>query len=327
MPDGMPPPPLADAPPAPGTTPIANAPAQMDATIAPPPAAETGTDAAATDTDATASATPVEPPTTIAQPPTTPVWQAEPLLIEHERGPGPLLIFALLAVTALVALGWWFSRRHSRRLADEAQRLARQERQLRTAHQTLQHQSAQLRELSILDPLTGTLNRQAFASELRELIESLGRAGRPLNLIVFDLDHFKTINDRFGHLAGDAALKLVVGTVRERLVSADLFGRFGGDEFLIACADQPLESCAALANTIREAIVARAPTHEPPLPGLSLSMGIAQANPDTGYASDALFARADAALYAAKRAGRNQVVVADSALPPPPEAATANRHL
>jgi diguanylate cyclase (GGDEF)-like protein len=139
-------------------------------------------------------------------------------------------------------------------------------------------------------------------------MDHLGRFGRPLNLIVFDLDHFKAINDTRGHLAGDAALKLVVGIVREHLVSADLFGRFGGDEFLIACADQSLESCTQLADRIRAAVEHKAPMHGPPLPGLTLSMGIAESNAEAGYVPDELFARADAALYDAKRLGRNRVV-------------------
>jgi diguanylate cyclase (GGDEF)-like protein len=234
--------------------------------------------------------------------------------------------FGWLLALSLAVLAWWASARRSRRLADEAAALARQQRQLRNAHQQLQADSAQLRKLSIHDPLTGTLNRQAFATELRELIDQLSRYSRPLTLIVFDLDHFKQINDQQGHLAGDAALKLVVGIVREHLVSADLFGRFGGDEFLIACADQSPASCATLAETIRVAVETQAPAHDPPLPGLTLSIGLAQADASSGYDPDALFARADAALYAAKRRGRNCIVAADESLPSP-DAQTLQRHL
>jgi diguanylate cyclase (GGDEF)-like protein len=234
---------------------------------------------------------------------------------------------AWLSALALVLAGWWGARRHTRRLAAESADLIRQQRRLQHAHAHLQSQSEKLRAQSILDPLTGILNRQAFATELRELTEHIARFGRPLNLIVFDLDHFKRINDRHGHLAGDAALKLVVGIVREHLVSEDLFGRFGGDEFLIACADQPLASCCALAESIRCAVETRAAGHQPSLPGLSLSMGVAQADRDSGYVAAELFARADAALYEAKRLGRNRVVVADADLPQVPALEHANRHL
>lgn len=246
---------------------------------------------------------------------------------EAAPGPSPWLPASLLAVLALMMLGWWRARRHGHDLAEQARVLDREQRLLKSAHQTLKAQSERLREQSILDPLTGVLNRQAFATELREAIMHLSRFDRPLNLIVFDLDHFKSINDRQGHLAGDAALKLVVGIVREHLVSADLFGRFGGDEFLIACADQPLESCRALGERIRLAVETRASTHTPALPGLTLSMGLAQADAETGYLPDALFARADAALYEAKRLGRNRVVVADDTTPGLPADATQQRHL
>jgi diguanylate cyclase (GGDEF)-like protein len=232
--------------------------------------------------------------------------------------------WGVVALILLLLSGWWAARRRGRLLAEEAEQLSRQQTRLSVAHHQLKLQSAQLREQAIQDPLTGVLNRAAFASEFRDLAERAATGGRLLNLVVFDLDHFKAINDRQGHLVGDAALKLVVGIVREHLVSADLFGRFGGDEFLIACADQPLPFCRDLAERIRTAVETRAREHRPALTGLTLSMGIAQADADSGYAADALFARADAALYEAKRQGRNRVVVADASLPQTP---TSDRHL
>lgn len=236
------------------------------------------------------------------------------------------LPLAFGALALLLLSGWWAARRRGHAYAAEAERLSRQQTRLKMDHQRLQTQSERLREQSMLDPLTGVLNRLAFSNELRDLIAVLSKDGRMLNLIVFDLDHFKQINDRQGHLAGDAALKLVVGIVREHLVSADAFGRFGGDEFLIACADQPLVFCHDLAERIRAAVERRAPAHAPPLDGLTVSMGIAQADSASGYDADALFSRADAALYQAKRRGRNCVVANDGegdALPPGP----AQRHL
>lgn len=227
----------------------------------------------------------------------------------------------------LMFAGWWLTRRRHKTLLVESEALIREQRRLRTAHAQLQSHSAQLREQTILDPLTGALNRLAFANELRERTEHIARFDRLLTLIVFDLDHFKQINDRHGHLTGDIALKLVAGIVREHLVSDDLFGRFGGDEFLIACADQTLPACRDLADSIRRAVETRSAEHRPPMPGLSLSMGVAQANAETGYMADELFARADAALYEAKRLGRNRVIVADRPLPPVPESEGAHRHL
>ena len=227
-------------------------------------------------------------------------------------------------------LAWWAAMRRSHQLGEETIRLTREQRRLKSAHTNLQQKSEQLQKLSIHDPLTGTLNRNAFAAELRDRIDHLAQFHRPLNLIVFDLDHFKDINDRSGHLTGDIALKLVVGVVREHLVSDDVFGRFGGDEFLIACADQTLQATGQLAEVIRAAVESRAQTQKPPIPLLTLSIGIAQANEGCGYQPDELFARADAALYEAKRQGRNRVVLADAMLADRADMATADashRHL
>ena len=233
--------------------------------------------------------------------------------------------WALLTLLVVLVIGGWLWRR-SRRLAQETARLARQHRALQSIHHRLRNESEQLRQQATNDPLTGALNRQAFAGGLREMLEHLSHYAKPVHLIVLDLDHFKAINDRLGHLAGDRALKLVTGVVHEHLDSADLFGRFGGDEFLIASADHDAASAHALAEAIRVAVEAEALRQTPSLEGLTLSMGLAQADPDSGYSADALFARADAALYEAKRQGRNRVVVAN---PQTPERlnAFAERHL
>lgn len=205
--------------------------------------------------------------------------------------------------------------------------MARQQRYLKSAHTHLQQKSEKLRQLSMHDPLTGTLNRHAFAAELRERIDHLAKYNQPLTLIMFDLDHFKAINDRYGHLLGDAALNLVAGVVREHLVSDDLFGRFGGDEFMIACSGQNVETTATLAETLRAAVATRAVEARPPIPGLTLSLGLAQADTVNGYQPDDLFARADAALYSAKQRGRNSVVIADAGQTELPAAGAVRRHL
>ena len=222
----------------------------------------------------------------------------------------PLTWLWLLALGA-VLLAWWTAWRRSQRLAAETERLARQQRVLKSAHSHLQRKSEKLQHLSMHDPLTGALNRQAFGSELRDRIDHLVKYNLPLGLIVFDLDHFKQINDRHGHLVGDMALALVVGVVHEHLVSDDVFGRFGGDEFMVACPGQDSAHALVLAETLREALAARAPLADPPIPGLTLSLGVAQADPEQGYEVDDLFARADAALYVAKQRGRNTCVAAD----------------
>jgi diguanylate cyclase (GGDEF)-like protein len=247
------------------------------------------------------------------------------LVVMPQSLPGWLWLVAGAAVLSF--LGWRASARRSQQLEMEAQRLARDQRQLKSAHVQLKSQSEQLRQLATNDPLTGVLNRQGFAAELRTALDHLARFHRPLNLMLIDMDNFKQINDRLGHLAGDQALKLVVGVARQHLDSEHLFGRFGGDEFMIACADETLEGSAALAEAIRAGVVKAAPEHDPPLTGLSLSIGIAQANEEMGYRTETLFHRADTALYAAKHGGRNRVVLSDESLPPPPVLEAATRHL
>ena len=239
----------------------------------------------------------------------------------------PRWVWLLVGAAVLSVFGWRADTRRSQQLAAEAERLARDQRQLKSAHVHLKSQSEQLRQLATNDPLTGVLNRQGFAGELRTVLDHLARFRRPLNLMLIDMDNFKQINDRLGHLVGDQSLKLVVGVAREHLDSEDLLGRFGGDEFMVACADQPLERTAELAEAIRAGVVRAAARHDPPLTGLSLSIGIAQANEELGYRSETLFHRADTALYAAKNGGRNRVVLSDDTLPAPPVLEAATRHL
>jgi len=237
---------------------------------------------------------------------------APPAETAHEAPP-PAHSFTWLWLVVLggLLLAWWTAWRHGQRMKEETERLARQQRVLKSAHSQLKRRSEKLEHQSMHDPLTGALNRQAFGAELRDSIDHLAKYNLPLSLIVFDLDHFKQINDRQGHLVGDMALTLVVGVVREHLVSDDVFGRFGGDEFMVACPGQTAPQALALADTLRKAVAARAPLADPPIPNLTLSLGVAQVDPEQGYGVDDLFARADAALYLAKQRGRNACVAAD----------------
>jgi diguanylate cyclase (GGDEF)-like protein len=234
----------------------------------------------------------------------------------------------LLVPLALALLWAWRRSQHkAERLHEEAERLARHQRQLRTANSALQEQAAQLRQAAVQDALTGALSRTAFARQLEETLLHAAHYGKPVALMVFDLDHFKAINDSHGHLAGDAALRYVAGIVRENLRSEDLFGRFGGDEFLIGAADLDRGQALALAENIRSAAHLRAAGEDPRLAALSLSLGIAHADPGAGYSLELLFSRADAALYAAKRSGRNRSVLEDPSTPAPPRDQHAPRSL
>ena len=237
--------------------------------------------------------------------PVTPSAPAKPMIVT--RVPGWLWL--VLAVSAALFFAWRRSHQRATALGEQAARLDRHQRHLRSAHQELRKQADHLRQTVTQDALTGALTRVAFAHALDPLLQHAEKFGQKVALMVFDMDHFKAINDGHGHLVGDEALKLVVGVAREKLDSDDLLGRFGGDEFLIAVQRPDTAEVVALAESLREGVRLRA-AGDARMGALSLSIGIAIAEPDSGYATDSLFARADGALYDAKRAGRNRCVLA-----------------
>lgn len=164
------------------------------------------------------------------------------------------------------------------------------------------------RRLAEVDPLTGLLNRRAWSERVRELIR---RDGSPLSVLFLDLDHFKALNDRYGHDFGDRALAEVAAGLRGALRAHDLLARHGGEELVAALPGCGVEAAARCAEQLRERIgdlrIAGASPEDPPIGGLSLSIGVAQHQPPETL--DSLVRRADAAMYAAKRAGRDRVEV------------------
>jgi diguanylate cyclase (GGDEF)-like protein len=163
--------------------------------------------------------------------------------------------------------------------------------------------------LSITDELTQVFNRRYLTRRLDEEFAKAERYRTPLSVLLIDLDHFKRINDRFGHQVGDQALRTVAALIRSNLREVDVVGRYGGEEFLVLLPHTPGPDALAVANKIRAAV------ESTELPGhaelkLSLSAGVATfPELDVGTV-DELVARADQALYAAKSTGRNQVIAA-----------------
>lgn len=172
---------------------------------------------------------------------------------------------------------------------------------------------AEMRALT--DGLTGLPNRRAITTAGQRLVARSLRAGSPLAVLMCDIDHFKLVNDRYGHGRGDDVLKAVGAALGDVLRPADFAGRYGGEEFVVVLPDTPLEPARAIAERIRGAVAAIQ------LPGLehrvTLSVGIAVL-PDHGQDAAALQSAADRALYAAKNAGRDRVEVFAPDLPPPP---------
>ena len=159
-----------------------------------------------------------------------------------------------------------------------------------------------------VDPLSGMLNRRGFSEACMRVIEREAAAGRPVTVMIFDIDHFKSINDRFGHPAGDEILKLFSTVVISSLRISDLSGRIGGEEFaaLLPCA---LEEGVIVAERVREAFEASGIVCEEGPVDTTVSIGVAGG--PAGTELEVLLASADTALYQAKRSGRNRVEAAE----------------
>lgn len=164
---------------------------------------------------------------------------------------------------------------------------------------------ARLTDLATTDALTGVANRRRGEALLEQEIKRARRYGTPLALLTLDIDHFKGINDRYGHPVGDAALRVLARIIRAELRASDWLARSGGDEFQIVATHTNAIDGLKMAEKIRLAIGA---TVFPGCDRLSVSMAVAQVGPEEG--ADALMVRAAAALARAKRAGRNCVELA-----------------
>jgi len=168
------------------------------------------------------------------------------------------------------------------------------------------------RELLVLattDSLTGIFNRRKFFEELEKEWSRARRHSRPLSLIMFDIDHFKAVNDNFGHSIGDNVLCALVEKTQELLRSEDIFCRLGGEEFGILLPEVPLDGAEILAERIREALEDVVTLTPDGNVSCTVSLGVAQCRPISESMDHAL-KRTDDALYEAKRAGRNRVKVA-----------------
>jgi len=164
----------------------------------------------------------------------------------------------------------------------------------------------ELRRLAYLDGLTEIANRRYAEAEIASRLSELRRHGFPFGLLFFDVDRFKSVNDRFGHDTGDAVLKLVASTLRRAARAHDFVGRWGGEEMIILVAHATFEGLASAADRFRALVEASVtPAAEGPL-SVTVSVGAALARPDD--TPESLVARADALMYRAKQEGRNRVV-------------------
>lgn len=178
----------------------------------------------------------------------------------------------------------------------------------------------QLEKLANFDSLTGLLNRQAIMGRLREAINRARRYREDLSLIMLDIDRFKSVNDRYGHLVGDDVLEKVATLIRGNIRNTDIAGRYGGEEFVIILPQTNLEAARVVAERIRRIVeAAKMKDFAGNMFNITVSQGIAEWQADDDIHS--LISRADEALYKAKENGRNRVEIwADSGLEERPAA-------
>lgn len=167
----------------------------------------------------------------------------------------------------------------------------------------------ELRMLAQVDSLTGAATRRSFLLEMEKAIANFARHGKPAALLIVDVDHFKRINDEYGHPAGDEVLRRMSGMLRERLRPGDLLGRLGGEEFGVLLTETELDAAFAIAEHLRLAL--HDLHHDVPASRpVTASFGVAAlASPQ--IAVNEWLSQADQALYAAKRSGRNRCCMAE----------------
>jgi diguanylate cyclase (GGDEF)-like protein len=165
-----------------------------------------------------------------------------------------------------------------------------------------------IHNMAIQDGMTGIHNKRFFMEFLEREIAVASRHGHPLTLVMFDVDHFKQVNDTHGHLAGDAVLKDLAGRIRPRIRREDLFARYGGEEFVCVLPSTALPGGIVFADHLRQLVEEKPCSFDNQSIPFTISLGVTTLHRETGVDPATLIKRADENLYAAKRGGRNRVV-------------------
>lgn len=179
---------------------------------------------------------------------------------------------------------------------------------LRQRAEELRRSAEAASEMSMTDALTGLLNRYGLQRALQREMSEARRYSRPLSCLLIDLDFFKSVNDTYGHAAGDAALQQAARVIADSVRGSDVVCRYGGEEFLVLAPETSVEGASALADKIRHAFSARLFGEAGRVFPLTLSAGVAQLDPSES--GNDMIARADEALYHAKQTGRDRVEAA-----------------
>ncbi len=209
---------------------------------------------------------------------------------------------------------------------DRNELLARSRTQIRRRryHDRLRNMLQSSVSMAYTDPLTGVYNRRYINSHLDRKILEIAEAGKPVSVMLFDIDHFKQVNDSYGHAAGDAVLKELAARVSDNVRDFDMVARYGGEEFMVIMPHTPPESALMVAERLRKRIADtpfQTPGREEPL-AVTVSIGVATTT-DPAEEAASLVMRADQSLYQAKGAGRNRSCSHDLPDPPGPKQAMA----
>ena len=172
------------------------------------------------------------------------------------------------------------------------------------------HYSERLREMAITDGLTKLYNRRYFMEMAEKAFREAKENELPLSVAMMDVDHFKRVNDTYGHAAGDEVLRMVAGLCKKSTRANDILGRYGGEEFVLLMRNTPISGAVIAAERIRQAVAGASIETPSGVVKVTISIGVAQLN-DRIDRLDRLLSLADEALYKAKESGRNKVVVQD----------------
>ena len=179
---------------------------------------------------------------------------------------------------------------------------------LRNVQRELAQKNADLERLAYFDTLTGLSNRRSIMEKLDEWLRHMERYGGRLSVIMLDIDHFKAVNDLYGHRIGDRVLTDIANLMRESVRQTDFVGRYGGEEFLIILPQTDAGGAAIMAERTRASIQGT-PMHDADGNTFPVTVSLGLAEWCKGDNEDLLITRADAALYQAKNAGRNRVEI------------------
>jgi len=225
------------------------------------------------------------------------------LTLDRQSWLGVAMVAGLATLIALAAL--FYSRF---RAADHRRRQITESRdELARLHRALLDSSVELERVAHSDALTGLANRHALAQELDRRLAQAHQTQRPLSALILDIDFFKQVNDRYGHLAGDAVLREVAVRLRNSLRGDSAIGRWGGEEFIAVLSDCVHADATAAAERIRIAIASESCVYLGLQIPITASIGVATTGDTLPQSIDPLLATADDALYRAKRAGRDRV--------------------